>query len=1663
MYYPSNIEYLKTLQRRVCLDRGTPPRKGNLVFLLTPTREQSLNLASQDTNFYANGYMTKYFYPSKYNGMVGRKRFFYNHTKIRAALLKKVQEHPPLKMYTDPRIIKSNEKFSTFYDLSTYLGTYFMRTDTMSAFLKVKLFWQLFMPIFSDSYGQLKNKYVLVDASIYPLKISGNMKELVKNPLYLFYITMWKYMDMVKDLDVDFLIFGENRVLKINFSKIQGNDFRRYLIELRKLYKAVIPEPTPEEVKVEEDAAKVEEEKLENDNSNTVKVVRVEPKAVESVKIVERKAVRQVALNLAAVADSPDKKAAVASLHKLTDSLEDDEIVDNLSEGEASDEEDEVAEDEGKAKKKTEDDDVVEEKKKPEDNSEEESEEDEQEAIAKVYETLTKNTTPKSQRSSARDEMLREEQKKIQINGTTIEDLAKINPKEREIKSTDVSKTTYSANPNVKKVKFNNFNKTYVDECMTKDIVGVFENLNDKSIKMFIRGIDRKDSSTVTDLKETWTVQLEDEQRTRHTITVDIPKFYDKNFMWLGGNKRNIKNQLFLLPVVKISEDTVMIVSNYNKMTIQRVSGRSFVSTLLLTKIINKSEEAAKYFTPGSATGDNLAYITTLEYDDFAKSFLKFKAGKVTIWFDQVDAEAYMESHNIAKRDKGMFIGMNDKDPIFIDINTQIDDNGKRITDIILDALPEDVVKKFSQLQMHAPKTVAYSAITTMKHRIPLAVLICVWEGFAALLDKAKVDYKIAEKLTASTIGRNEAYIKFKDCFLVYKKSIPVELLMSGMSVIDTEKWTLQDMNKVTPYIPYIEKKYGKISILNALNNTYEFTIGPIEKELLLDLKLPTDIVSLLVYANKLLADRQYTSELNMSQYRLRSAEVLAAILYDTIAKAYVPYKNSSGKKKLSIPRDAVIKKLIALETVESTSTLNPFLELETTHGVSLKGWRGVNLEESYTVPKRCYDPSMIGIVGTSGSAGPDTGVSKTLTMEPNISSVRGYVNTTENLDELKDVNVFSPAELLIPLGATRDDPMRTGHSTKQSRASVPIENSSPVLMSNGTDENCKHYLSSDFVVMAEQDGEVIDYDENSKIMVVKYKDGTHRAVDLDNTIVKNGNGGFELSNQLTTDLKVGDKVKANETLAWHDKFFKKIPGQGVRMCVGALVKCALYSSYNTYEDATFITESMADKCATQMVHRISCVLGKHTNVFSMVREGEEVSTGQSLIEFDESFEEGDINALLDSLGDDEELKDVIRTNNRNRKKSDGGGVIDKIKIYSTCDLDELSPSLKKIVSKYWDGIKRKQKLLNNYDSSEGIVKCGVLCTETSEKTTPNRYGVIRGEKVQDGVLIEFYLKHVEPLEVGSKLANFSPLKNETGEIIPVGFEPRSEFRPNEVIETIISPTSILARMVGSVYPTIFGNKIIVEMKRALESIWIGPGDYASKRKKMLDIVYKTFDAMDPTKANTKKYQALFDPMNESKFRGFFKEFFENEYHYLIFEMVDYEVDLKIENIEKAAKVLGIPLYEYVTFPHFTMDKNNIPSTPHRIPVGYIHIKRPQQTVMHKNGMSTGTGKRAGITNQVTGEDKNGRESDMENCMLTSMGLNKTLKELNGPRADDSVAEKEMLKSISEKGYVNLNELTDDVSNKATLNAVNTYFLGMGLKTDLLTKGLKLPKNIDAE
>lgn len=231
-----------------------------------------------------------------------------------------------------------------------------------------------------------------------------------------------------------------------------------------------------------------------------------------------------------------------------------------------------------------------------------------------------------------------------------------------------------------------------------------------------------------------------------------------------------------------------------------------------------------------------------------------------------------------------------------------------------------------------------------------------------------------------------------------------------------------------------------------------------------------------------------------------------------------------------------------------------------------------------------------------------------------------------------------------------------------------------------------------------------------------------------------------------------------------------------------------------------------------------------------------------------------------------------------------------------------------------------------------------------------------------------------------------------------------------------------------------------------------------ANRKEIEQLVYDTFDALDPSGTNTQKYRSQFESMTDQEFEKFFKSFLKNDDEQFMLDIVEFEHDLSMDKCEKAAKVLGIPLMEYVYMPWLTMDKNNVVVSKEKCLVGYINVKRPQQMVHKKNGISISNTRVSALTNQVVDHDKNARDSDIEASMLVALGADKILQELHGPRADDPVMKREMEQSISNKGYVILDELTNLATNKVTLNTVNTFLLSMGLKSDLITDTYILPK-----
>lgn len=231
-----------------------------------------------------------------------------------------------------------------------------------------------------------------------------------------------------------------------------------------------------------------------------------------------------------------------------------------------------------------------------------------------------------------------------------------------------------------------------------------------------------------------------------------------------------------------------------------------------------------------------------------------------------------------------------------------------------------------------------------------------------------------------------------------------------------------------------------------------------------------------------------------------------------------------------------------------------------------------------------------------------------------------------------------------------------------------------------------------------------------------------------------------------------------------------------------------------------------------------------------------------------------------------------------------------------------------------------------------------------------------------------------------------------------------------------------------------------------------------ANRQYIENLIYDVFDAMDPSGSNTNKYKLMFQDMNDKEFEKFMKSFLSNDNEHFSLDIVEFEHGLDMNYCEKAAKILGIPLMEYVYMPHLTMDKKNVIVSKEKCLVGYFNVKRTQQLLHKKNGISLANEKVSGMTGQVVDKDKNARDSDIEASLLVSLGAENILKELHGPRSDDMVMKRQMNQDIANKGYTMLEDLDSSPINKTTLNTVDTFLLGMMLKSDLISDTYILPK-----
>lgn len=228
------------------------------------------------------------------------------------------------------------------------------------------------------------------------------------------------------------------------------------------------------------------------------------------------------------------------------------------------------------------------------------------------------------------------------------------------------------------------------------------------------------------------------------------------------------------------------------------------------------------------------------------------------------------------------------------------------------------------------------------------------------------------------------------------------------------------------------------------------------------------------------------------------------------------------------------------------------------------------------------------------------------------------------------------------------------------------------------------------------------------------------------------------------------------------------------------------------------------------------------------------------------------------------------------------------------------------------------------------------------------------------------------------------------------------------------------------------------------------------KRAEIEAVIYKTFDAVDKTKANSQYYHELFADMSDAQFEKFLKGRLPFRFHTEVFK-----AEPKMSDVFDGFKVLKKPLLEKIKLPYLFQNDQGKSIESKECLVIYINIKRLKQMVAKKTNTAIEIAKRDMKTGRLLGEDKGGIESDKEFEGAMALGLENTVIENARIRADAMQAKTQSYNNINVKGEVSWKDIDAQHTDSLAKNTFNVFLIGANLHSNLIDEDYYTPHTLE--
>jgi hypothetical protein len=343
--------------------------------------------------------------------------------------------------------------------------------------------------------------------------------------------------------------------------------------------------------------------------------------------------------------------------------------------------------------------------------------------------------------------------------------------------------------------------------------------------------------------------------------------------------------------------------------------------------------------------------------------------------------------------------------------------------------LPDGSLKALGDIEAllnmdSARAPVDFAELKVMGRTIPFGLILGYEIGLSKLMEMLNVRPRRVKAGTRVNLEPHEFSLVFSDETLVFpKENKKASLILAGFNEYhrSIRQYSVYEFDHQGIYLNVLESAGASTRYLREIDLLYQMFVDPITRELLIEMKEPTDFRGLLFRCCDMLLIDQHPDEFDPAFMRIKGYERMAGAAYSEIVRTLRAHNGRPGKSRLPLDLNpyAVWKNIAEDPSKAQVFDINPIENLKEMEAVTYSGVGGRN-SRSMTKNTRLYHPNDMGTISESTVDSSDVAINTYLSADPQFTSLRGMSRRYEL--EKTGVTALLSTSALISAGSDRDD-----------------------------------------------------------------------------------------------------------------------------------------------------------------------------------------------------------------------------------------------------------------------------------------------------------------------------------------------------------------------------------------------------------------------------------------------------------------------------------------------------------------------------------------------------------------------------------------------------------------------------------------------------------------